>query len=270
MRKYWIAVFAATAGISTGIALCRETRKKQREARAEGKHIPYGVYEAVLKRRFDFFFALVAIILLSPVMFVTAVFVKKKLGRPVIFIQKRPGKDEKIFEMYKFRSMSDARGKGGVLLPDEERLGMFGKTLRATSMDELPELFNIIKGDMSVVGPRPQLVRDLVFMTKEQRRRHEVRQGLTGLAQVKGRNAIDWERKLELDLEYIKKITFAGDIKIIYKTLIKAFVKREGITDGDMATAYDYGDWLLKTEKVSQKEYEEKQCEAELILDMNL
>ena len=189
-----------------------------------------------------------------------------KLGSPVIFKQKRPGKDERIFEMYKFRSMTDARDENGELLPDEVRLTSFGKKLRASSLDELPELFNILKGDMSVVGPRPQLVRDMVFMTAEQRKRHCVRPGLTGLAQVSGRNAIDWEKKLAYDLEYLKRITFLGDVKIIWKTVQKALLSQEGIIGEGMATAEDFGDYLLRLEKVSWEEYEGKQLEGKRLL----
>ena len=155
------------------------------------------------------------IIVLSPVMLVTAFLVRIKLGSPVIFKQKRPGKNEKIFEMYKFRSMTNERDQDGNLLPDEVRLTEFGKTLRATSLDELPELFNILKGDMSVVGPRPQLVRDMVFMTQRQRKRHSVLPGLTGLAQVNGRNNISWEEKLKWDLQYVNHVSFRADILIL-------------------------------------------------------
>ena len=164
--------------------------------------------------------------------------------------------------MYKFRSMSDERDVDGNLLPDEIRLGKFGKALRATSLDELPEAFNILKGDMSIIGPRPQLVRDMVFMTDEQRMRHTAKPGLSGLAQVNGRNDISWEEKLNWDLKYIEKVSFLGDVKIIFQTVMKAFVKQEGITDGDMATAYDYGDWLLKEGKVSKEVYDELQKET--------
>lgn len=157
--------------------------------------------------------------------------------------------------------------KKKIWLPDEVRLTSFGKKLRATSLDELPEAFNILKGDMSIIGPRPQLVRDMVFMTEEQKKRHAVRPGLSGLAQIKGRNDIDWEDKLNWDLKYIKKITFLGDLRIIFETVIKAFVKQEGITDGDMATAEDYGDYLLHNGKVSQEEYDKKQEEAKRLLN---
>lgn len=153
-------------------------------------------------------------------------------------------------------------------MSDEIRLGKFGKALRATSLDELPEVFNILRGEMTLVGPRPQLVRDMVFMTDEQRMRHTAKPGLSGLAQVNGRNDITWEEKLNWDLKYIEKVSFLSDVKIIFKTVMKAFVKQEGITDGDMATAYDYGDWLLKKGKVTKEEYEKKQEEAKSLLKM--
>ena len=224
------------------------------------------LYRDYIKRFLDIVLSVGAIVVLSPVMAVTAILVWIKLGSPVIFKQKRPGKDERIFEMYKFRSMTDARDKNGELLPDEVRLTSFGKKLRASSLDELPELFNILKGDMSVVGPRPQLVRDMVFMTAEQRKRHSVRPGLTGLAQVNGRNAIDWEKKLAYDLEYIKRITFSGDMKIIWQTARKALLSQEGITEEGMATAEDYGDYLLRSGKVNSDIYEKKQLEARKLL----
>ena len=231
-----------------------------------------GFYELYIKRLIDIACSLVAIIAFSWLYIIIAVLVRVKLGSPVLFKQPRPGKidsktgREKIFYMYKFRSMSDERDENGNLLPDDVRLGKFGKALRATSLDELPEAFNILKGDMSVIGPRPQLIRDMVFMTGKQRMRHTAKPGLSGLAQVNGRNDISWEEKLNWDLRYIEKISFLGDVKIIFQTVMKAFVKQEGITDGDMATAYDYGDWLLKEGKVSQEDYEEKQEEAAKIL----
>ena len=222
-----------------------------------------GFYERYIKRPQDFLCALLALFFLSPVLLVTAVLVRIKLGSPVIFKQKRPGKDEKIFTLYKFRTTTDKKDKDGNLLPDEVRLTSFGKKLRATSLDELPELFNILKGDMAVVGPRPLLVRDMVFMTTKQRKRHSVRPGLTGLAQVNGRNAIDWEKKLAYDQEYIKKITFLEDVKIIWKTIQKALLSQEGITEEGMATAEDYGDYLLRLEKIGRQEYEYKQRKAQ-------
>lgn len=231
-----------------------------------------GFYELYIKRLMDIVCSLAAIIAFSWLYIVIAVLVRVKLGSPVLFKQPRPGKidpktgREKIFHMYKFRSMSDERDENGNLLPDEVRLGKFGKALRATSLDELPEAFNILKGDMSIIGPRPQLVRDMVFMTDKQRMRHTAKPGLSGLAQVNGRNDINWEEKLNWDLKYIEKVSLLGDVKIIFQTVMKAFVKQEGITDGDMATAYDYGEWLLKEGKVSQEDYEEKQKEAAKIL----
>ena len=224
------------------------------------------MYRKYVKRLLDIIMAAAGIIVLSPVMLVTAFLVRVKLGSPVIFKQKRPGKNERIFEMYKFRSMTDERDQDGNLLPDEVRLTEFGKKLRATSLDELPELFNILKGDMSVVGPRPQLVRDMVFMSKRQRCRHLVKPGLSGLAQVNGRNAITWETKLELDLQYIKKITFLGDANIIFQTVIKAFIKRDGITEDDRVTAEDFGDYLLRTRKVNKDKYDKLQNRANNIL----
>ena len=223
-------------------------------------------YEKYVKRKLDIICALLAIVTFSWLYIIIAILVRIKLGSPVLFTQPRPGKGEKIFKMYKFRTMTDERDENGELLPDEVRLTKFGKWLRSTSLDELPEAFNILKGDMSVIGPRPQLVRDMVFMTKKQRRRHVVKPGLSGLAQVNGRNDIDWEDKLNWDLKYIRKITFLGDVKIVLQTVMKAFVKQEGITEGDMATAQDYGDYLLEMGKVSREEYERKQERARKIL----
>ncbi|GFI40462.1 sugar transferase [Thomasclavelia cocleata] len=224
------------------------------------------MYKLLFKRLLDFILSLVALIVLSPIMLIIAIMIRIKLGKPVIFKQKRPGKDEKIFEMYKFRTMSDKRDRKGNLLSDEDRLTKFGKLLRATSLDELPELFNILKGDMSIVGPRPQLVRDMVFMSDKQRKRHSVRQGLTGLAQVNGRNNISWEDKINYDLKYIDKITFINDFKIIMNTVLKVF-KREGVSTEGMDTAEDFGDYLLRCKKITIEQYQTKQKEAELLLE---
>ncbi|RSJ12077.1 sugar transferase [Streptococcus intermedius] len=223
-------------------------------------------YEKYFKRLFDFVCSLVAIILFSWLFLIIGLLVRMKLGSPVLFKQARPGKNEKIFNMYKFRTMTDDRDEAGELLPDEIRLTSFGKWLRSTSLDELPELFNILKGDMSFVGPRPLLVRDMVFMTEQQRERHSVRQGLTGLAQINGRNNILWQDKLEWDAKYIREITFLGDLKIILQTIHTAFIKREGITDGDMATAEDFGEYLLRTGVISEEYYNQKQDEAKGLL----
>lgn len=198
-----------------------------------------GIYEKYIKRLLDFLLSFVAVILLSPVLLVTFILVRIKLGTPAIFKQKRPGKDEKIFCLYKFRTMSDARDENGKLLPDEVRLTGFGKKLRSTSLDELPELFNIIKGDMSIVGPRPLLVKYLPLYNEEQKRRHEVRPGFTGLAQVNGRNAISWEEKFEWDVKYVDSISFVQDFTIVLKT-IKTVLSKEGISSDTSATMEEF------------------------------
>ena len=224
-----------------------------------------GVYARYIKRILDVLLSGCALVVLTPVLLIVAVLVRTKLGSPVIFCQERPGKDEKIFKMYKFRSMTDARGENGELLPDEVRLTKFGRALRSTSLDELPELWNIFKGDMSIVGPRPQLVRDMVLMTPEQRLRHTVMPGLTGLAQVSGRNAISWEDKLATDLRYIRRITFLGDVKIVLLTVKKVFCREDISADG-MDTAEDLGDYLLRTAQVSEEAYQELQAESKALL----
>ena len=219
------------------------------------------MYQFFFKRFLDILLSLIALIILSPLLLATAILVRLKLGNPVIFCQNRPGKNEKIFRMYKFRSMSDTRDENGNLLPDSERLTEFGRKLRATSLDELPELWNILKGDMSIVGPRPQLVRDMVFMTPDQRRRHTVRPGLTGWAQVNGRNILRWEDRLRYDLEYIDRVSFQEDVKIILMT-VGCLFRHDDVTTEGMATSEDLGDYLLRIGQVSDKEYEEKQGEA--------
>lgn len=223
------------------------------------------MYRLFFKRFLDFTLSLIAIILLSPIYLIVAILVRTKLGSPVIFCQERPGKDEKIFKMYKFRSMTSETDENGNLLPDEVRLTSFGKKLRSTSLDELPELFNILKGDMSIVGPRPQLVRDMVFMSDEQRKRHNVRQGLTGLAQVNGRNNLSWEDKINYDLRYIQNITFINDFKIILQTILKVLKKEDISTDG-MDTAEDLGEYLLRKNIININEFHKKQVEAERLL----
>ena len=219
------------------------------------------MYRKFFKRFFDVVLSGCALIVLFPVLLLVAILVRIKLGSPVIFCQERPGKDEKIFKMYKFRSMTDERDENGELLPDEVRLTKFGRLLRSTSLDELPELWNIFKGDMSIVGPRPQLVRDMTFMTQEQRKRHTVRPGLTGWAQVNGRNAILWEDKLQFDLEYLERFSLWTDVKIIFMTVV-CVLKKSDISAEGMETAEDYGDYLLRIGKVTHEEYQEKQAEA--------
>lgn len=191
--------------------------------------------------------------------------IKKNLGSPVIFSQIRPGKDNKLFRLYKFRSMTDAKDKNGNLLPDEDRMTDFGRKLRATSLDELPELWNIFKGDMSIVGPRPQLVRDMVFFTEEEMHRQDVTPGLTGLAQISGRNNIDWKERFAYDLKYIEKISLQEDLRIIWRTIFKVGKQEDIATDG-METSEDYGDWLLRQEKINSLEYTDKQKQANCLI----
>lgn len=226
------------------------------------------MYEKYFKRIFDIICALAAIIVFSWLYIIVAVLVWIKHGSPVLFKQARPGINGKIFYLYKFRTMTDERDEDGNLLPDDVRLTKFGKLLRSTSLDELPEAFNILKGDMSVVGPRPQLVRDMVFFTDEQMKRQSVKPGLSGLAQISGRNGITWEEKINYDLEYIKNITFVGDVKIILLTVWRAFVKQDGISQEGMDTAEDMGDYLLRCGKITGEEYEQKQNEAKQLLEV--
>lgn len=203
------------------------------KAKLESSYVKYG------KRFFDVIGSLVAIIVLSPVLVVMAILVRKKLGSPVLFQQERPGKEEKVFQMYKFRSMTEERDKNGELLPDEIRLTEFGKKLRSTSLDELPELFNILKGDMSFIGPRPLLVRYLPLYNERQKHRHDVRPGITGYAQVSGRNAISWEEKFEKDIWYVEHISLWTDIKILLKTVL-VVLTREGISSETAATMEEF------------------------------
>ncbi len=225
------------------------------------------MYANFFKRIIDLTLSVIALLILSPLLMILMIAGAISMKGNPFFSQMRPGKvskktgEEKIFKLIKFRTMSNAKDKNGELLPDDVRLNRYGKFLRSTSLDELPELLNIIKGDMAIVGPRPQLVRDMVFMTEAQRKRHSVRPGLTGLAQCSGRNNMTWEKKFEYDLEYINKITFIEDVKIIFRTVGKVFA-RDGITEEGMATAMDLGDWLLQEDKISQEEYDKKQTAA--------
>ena len=223
------------------------------------------MYAKCLKRLLDFLLSFMALLVLWPVLVVLMILGAIKMKGNPFFTQLRPGKDEKIFKLIKFRSMTCEKDAGGNLLPDEQRLTGYGKILRSTSLDELPELINILKGDMSIVGPRPQLVRDMVFMTPQERRRHSVRPGLTGLAQVNGRNNITWEQKFAYDLQYIDSgITFFGDVRIILQTVLKVFKREDIVRDG---TVSDLDlDWLLQTGKISPETYEKSQAEARELL----
>lgn len=236
-------------------------------------HRKRGFYEKYVKRLLDIVCSLLAIIVFGWLYIIIAFLVRIKMGSPVVFKQPRPGiidpktGKERIFDMYKFRTMTDARDANGNLLPDEERLGKFGKALRGSSMDELLEVFNILKGDMSIIGPRPQLVRDMVFMSDEQRMRHTAKPGLSGLAQVMGRNAITWEDKLDWDLKYIEKVSFWNDLKILLLTVKKVIGHSESSEELDMTD--DFGDALLKAGKVSKEKYESLQDEAKHILSIH-
>lgn len=224
------------------------------------------MYRCFFKRFLDFILSLMALVVLSPVLLtLTALGAIKMKGNP-FFTQERPGKNEKIFKLIKFRSMTCEKDAEGNLLPDDVRLTRYGKLLRSTSLDELPELINILKGDMSIVGPRPQLVRDMVFMSPEQRARHSVRPGLTGLAQVNGRNNITWEEKFQYDLQYINGgITLIGDIKILFQTVGKVFKREDTVREGTVSDL-DFGDYLLEKGDVTREDYDTKQAEAKELL----
>lgn len=224
------------------------------------------MYQKFGKRLFDVMVSAMALVVLSPLLLWLTWKIRKNLGSPVIFSQIRPGKNNKLFRLYKFRSMTDERDAQGNLLPDEKRMTDFGRRLRASSFDEWPELFNILKGEMSIVGPRPQLVRDMVFFTEEEMHRQDVTPGLTGLAQISGRNAIDWKEKFRYDLQYIQNISFLTDLRIIYRTVFKVNAA-EDITAAGMETAEDYGDWLLKHGIVSKDAYLTGQENAKQLIE---
>lgn len=243
-----------------------QTLKKETETENDIT-VSGGIYARYIKRLADFFLSLSAIIVLSPILLILTVVGGVAMKGNPFFVQERPGRTdpktgkEKIFKLIKFRTMTCEKDKDGKLLPDDKRMTSYGRLLRATSLDELPELINILKGDMAVIGPRPQLVRDMVFMSPRQRMRHRVRPGLSGLAQINGRNAIAWENKLDYDLEYIQHITFLGDWKIIFLTFLKVF-KREDISADGMETAEDYGDYLLNKGAINESLYNKLQSEA--------
>ena len=232
------------------------------------------MYLRFFKRFSDFLLSLIALLILFPVLLILTIIGAIAMKGNPFFTQLRPGMvdkrtgKERIFKLIKFRTMTNAKDKEGNLLPDDKRLVGYGKFLRSTSLDELPELINILIGNMSIVGPRPQLVRDMVFMTDEQRKRHTVRPGLTGLAQVSGRNNITWEEKFEYDLEYINSgITFVGDFKIILNTALKVLKRSDTVREGTVSDI-DFGDWLLEQGTVERSEYDEKQKEAKELLEV--
>ena len=224
------------------------------------------MYRHFFKRTLDILFAILALLFLCLIYLVLIILVRIKLGGPVLFKQVRPGKNGKLFKLYKFRSMSNKTDENGNLLPDEKRLTNFGKKLRASSLDELPEIINILKGDMSFIGPRPQLVKDFVFFDEEVMKRQSVRPGLSGLAQVNGRNNISWEKKFEYDLQYVKKVTFLKDCVIFFKTIGKVF-KRSDIDKDGFATDEDFGDYLLRTNKIKADYYNQQVLYAKELVD---
>ena len=252
------------------------TNKKKNTCRVKYSNLQYrriSFYEKYIKRIFDIICSVLAITVFWWLYVIIAILVRIKLGSPILFTQHRPGiidqrtGKEKIFKLYKFRTMIDKRDSNGELLPDNLRMTKFGAWLRSTSLDELPEVISILKGDMSVIGPRPQLVRDMVFMSNKQRMRHTAKPGLSGLAQIMGRNAISWDKKLKYDLHYLKHISFKNDLYILLNTVIKAFLKKEGITEEGKVTSSDYGDYLLSNNQISREEYDKMHRKAERILE---
>ena len=226
------------------------------------------MYANFFKRTIDFTLSLIALCALSPILLILIILGAIKMKGNPFFVQPRPGKNERIFKLIKFRTMTNEKDENGNLLPDEIRLTKYGKFLRATSLDELPELINILIGDMSIVGPRPQLVRDMVFMTVEQRMRHNIRPGLTGYAQVNGRNNITWEQKFLYDLEYISNgITLINDVKIIFQTVVKGFKLEDTVREGTVSDL-DFGDWLLEKGEITAETYEMRQKEAKELLEV--
>lgn len=226
-----IVSISAIAGLIAFVA--------DRFGNSNSNHKPFGIYEKYIKRPLDCFLATGALIVLSPLLIIVALLVRLNFGSPVIFTQERPGKDEKIFKLYKFRTMTDEKDENGKLLPDEVRLTSFGKWLRSTSLDELPELINIIKGDMAIVGPRPLLVRYLDRYNDEQKHRHDVRPGLTGYAQANGRNSLSWEDKFKMDVWYMRNVSLVGDVEIMIDT-IRTLISSEGISSETSETMEEF------------------------------
>lgn len=224
------------------------------------KHIPYGPYEKFFKRGIDIFCASLALLVFWWLYLLVAILVRIKLGTPVLFRQKRPGKDEKIFELCKFRTMTDERDENGDLLPDEKRLTKFGKFLRSTSLDELPEAFNILKGDMSIIGPRPLVVKYLPYYTEEEHHRHDVRPGLTGQAQVNGRNCLQWEDRFGHDMDYVKNITFKRDLSILFLTIKKVF-QRDGVSVRGTGKTMDFDAYRVAQRKEADTNDSAKQAD---------
>lgn len=236
------------------------------EPKVEVKTFRKNLYSCFFKRFFDILLSGLALILLSPVMLVVAILIRCKMGKGVIFSQYRPGKNNKIFKLYKFRTMLSTKDENGELLPDSQRMTKFGNMLRKTSLDELPQLWNIFKGDMSIIGPRPKLIKDMVFYNEEQNVRALVRPGLTGLAQVNGRNNITWEEIFEYDKEYVKNISLWLDTKIFFKTIINVIKKKDIVEQDKTKQNYYFGDYLLETSQITQEEYDEKKNLAQEII----
>ncbi len=254
-----VVVFFFVGGVFATIIDVISQKKAVAEAKQANLYIhkKTGIYERYLKRFFDFFLSGIAIFVLCPVLIVTAILVRIKLGSPVLFIQKRPGKNEKIFSIFKFRTMTDERDEDGELLPDEARLTSFGKMLRSTSLDEVPELFNILRGDMSIVGPRPLVQRYIPYYTSEEHHRHDVRSGLTGLAQINGRNELSWDKRLMLDVEYVKKISLYTDLSIILRTFRKVIKREDIVIRGIEGSVLDFDvERKLKMKNSSQEKEE--------------
>lgn len=225
-----IAGIAAAAGLIAGVAQLFEKKTNN--------HKPKGIYEKFFKRFFDVFLSTGALIVFSPIIAITAILVRIKHGSPILYVQERPGKDEKVFKLYKFRTMTNDKDESGELLPDEKRLTKFGIALRKSSLDEILELVNIIKGDMSIIGPRPLLVQYLPYYTEAEKHRHDVRPGLSGLAQVNGRNLVKWDRRLAYDIQYVNNITFLEDVMIVLKTIKKVFAREDIAANTDTVETF--------------------------------